>query len=379
MLVIVTIIVSGRMANSGDAAELDSARAESSADVGILYHDVRTLGVEGQAWSDLESPYNRLPRKAKGAVRQRIWELAGDTSGLCVRFTTNAQEIRARWSLRSDSLAMQHMPATGVSGLDLYVKTEGGRWHWLGTGVPESQTTTAKIAEGLSAGERDYLLYLPLYNGVTSLEIGIPKSASLRKTEPRPAATAKPIVFYGTSITQGGCASRPGMTYAAILGRRFDRPIVNLGFSSNGTMDLELAALITEIDAAAIVVDCVPNMTPEMVAQRTPPFVKRVRETRPTTPILLVEDRTFADAFLVPAKQTQHSAARSALRAAYESLVAGGDQNIGYLPGDKLLADDGEDTVDGSHVTDLGFVHLSNAMRPALEKLWKKQSGIERR
>ena len=169
------------------------------------------------------------------------------------------------------------------------------------------------------------------------------------------------------------------MTYAAILGRRFDRPIVNLGFSSNGTMDLELAALITEIDAAAIVVDCVPNMTPEMVAQRARPFVERLRETRPTTPILLVEDRTFADAFLVPAKQAQHSAARSALRESFDALVAEGDQNIGYLPGDKLLADDGEDTVDGSHVTDLGFVHLSNAIRPALEKLWEKQSEIERR
>lgn len=376
---IVTMIVSGRMANSSDAVALDPARAESSDDVEILFHDVRTLGVEGQAWSDLESPYDRLPEKAKGVVRQRIWELAGNSSGLCVRFMTNAQEIRARWSLRSNSLAMQHMPATGVSGLDLYVKTEGGRWHWLGTGVPESQTTTAKIAEGLSAGERDYMLYLPLYNGVTSLEIGIPKSALLRDSEPRPAATAKPIVFYGTSITQGGCASRPGMTYAAILGRRFDRPIVNLGFSSNGTMDLELAALITEIDAAAIVVDCVPNMTLDMIAQRTRPFVKRLRETRPRTPILLVEDRTFADAFLVPAKQAQHAAARSALRAAYESLVAEGDQNIGYLPGAKLLANDGEDTVDGSHVTDLGFVHLGNAMKPALEKLWEKPGEIERR
>src|SRR4051812_47844747 len=159
------------------------------------------------------------------------------------------------------------------------------------------------------------------------------------------------------------------MCYSAILGRRLDYPTINLGFSSNGTMDLELAALIAEIDSAAIVIDCVPNMTPTMVAERTEPFVKKIRADRPRTPILLVEDRTFADAFLLPAKQAQHAAARAALRKSYESLVKGGDRNIAYLAGEKLLAGDGEDTVDGSHTTDLGFTHISEAMESPLRKL----------
>lgn len=371
--VLIASMAAGVNANSNSSSKLDPVVGKPSDDGKFLFYDARLLCIEGQGWAEVDSPYDRLPTMAKSAVRKRIWDLAGDSTGLSVRFRTNAQSILARWTLRSPELGMNHMPATGVSGLDLYVRTESGGWHWLAVGVPMGETTTTTHIEGLLPGKRDYILYLPLYNGVKSLEVGIPKETVLEQSPPRASAAAKPVVFYGTSITQGGCASRPGMCYSAILGRRLDRPTINLGFSSNGTMDLEMARLIAEIDSAAIVVDCVPNMTPEMVVQRTQPFVKKIRENRPTVPILLVEDRTFADSFLVPAKQSQHAATRSALRKAYESLVGEGDRNLGYLSGDSMLAQDGEDTVDGSHVTDLGFVHISDAMTVPLQKLLKSR------
>ena len=336
----------------------------------VLFYDVRPLGVEGQGWRDLAAPFDRLPGKAKGVVRDRVWDLGRQSAGLCVRFATDASAIHARWSLTEKNLAMRHMPATGVSGLDLYVKTTpDAKWRWLAVGIPQKATTTAVLAKDLPAGKREYLLYFPLYNGVSSVEIGLPKGSTLFKADPRPAEKLKPIVFYGTSITQGGCASRPGMCHTAILGRRLNRPVINLGFSGNGNMDPEVAALLAELDPAVFVIDCLPNSSPEQVAQRAGPLVKTIRARRPTTPILLVEDRTYADAFLQERKQRRHGQGRAALRKTFDALVAAGDENLTYLKGENLLAADGDSTVDGSHPTDLGFVQQADALQPALEKL----------
>ena len=107
-----------------------------------------------------------------------------------------------------------------------------------------------------------------------------------------PVGNRKPLVFYGTSITQGGCASRPGMVHTAILGRWLDRPVINLGFSGNGTMDPEMADLMAELDPALYILDCLPNINAAQVAKRVVPFVRTLRKARPETPILLVEDLT---------------------------------------------------------------------------------------
>src|SRR5262249_38655970 len=158
-----------------------------------------------------------------------------------------------------------------------------------------------------------FLLYLPLYNGVKSLKIGVPRGAKIDKAPARPAHQ-KPIVVYGTSIVQGGCASRPGMVHTAILGRRFDWPVINLGFSGNGRMELEVAKLIAEIDAAAYVIDCLPNMGARGVAERTEPLVLALRKARPSTPIVLMEDRSVANADLLPGAARDTAAKRAALR-----------------------------------------------------------------
>jgi hypothetical protein len=350
------------------AEALDPATAKPGQNGSMLFYDVRSLGVEGQGWTEVASPFDRLPSKAKDAVRPRVWDLSTHSAGLAVRFVTDATAIDVRWTLTSANLAMAHMPATGVSGVDLYVKHDG-RWRFLAVGQPNKQEMTATLASDLPPGTRQYMLYLPLYNGVSSVEIGIPPSAALSKGEPRSADASKPIVFYGTSIMQGGCASRPGMALTSILGRRLDRPVINLGFSGNGNMDAEVAALLAELDPAVFVIDCLPNMTPEMVADRSPMLVRTIRESRPTTPILLVEDRTFATAFISPSKLDTHAARRAALRKTFDVCVAAGDKNIVYLHGDELLAADGEDTVDGSHPTDIGFVHYADAFQPVLEKM----------
>lgn len=339
-------------------------------DAGLVWYDVRALGIEGQGWKDTRAPFDRLPASAEKEVDASVWGLSHHSAGLCVRFVTDAPAIQAKWTL-TGNLAMNHMPATGVSGLDLYTRSaKDGKWQWLSVGRPNDKgTNTATLTRGLEAGKREYLLYLPLYNGVSSVEIGLPKGAVLEKAPARPEENTKPLVFFGTSITQGGCASRPGMVHTAILGRRFERPVINLGFSGNGKMQPAVAKLLAELDPAVYVIDCLPNMTPEEVAERTEPLVATIRKARPTTPILLVEDRTNANAALVPGTLKRHEDKRKALRTAYEKLVKDGDKHLHYLKGDRLIGDDGEATVDGSHPTDLGFVRYADAFQDAIAPL----------
>ena len=333
---------------------------------GLAWYDVSTWGVEGKGWTDTKRYYDRLPAGAEGVVRGPVWGLSRHSAGMAARFETDATAIWVRYTLLSKGLGMPHMPATGVSGVDLYARTGDGQWRWLGITRPTSQTVKARLAEGIEPGRRQYMIYLPLYNGVESLEIGVDPKATFVPVPPR---KQKPLVMYGTSILHGGCASRPGMAFPAILGRRLDRPVINLGFSGNGRMDPEVADLLAELDAAVYVIDCLPNMQGAEVAARTEPLVRTLRKAHPATPIVLVEDRTYDNAWLLPAKQKRHAESRAALKAAYEKLTAAGVKNLVYVEGDKLLGDDRDATVDSSHPTDLGMMRYADALEPVLRPL----------
>ncbi|MCD6308927.1 MAG: exo-alpha-sialidase [Candidatus Latescibacteria bacterium] len=363
-LLIVTIAGGARAGGIIDKAMSSSAPGDS-----ILWFDIRLFGVEGRGWDDTKGFYDRLPAKAENMVRKPVWHLGRDSAGMCVRFVTDATKIQARWDLTSENLDMPHFPATGVSGLDLYVKTYGDHWRWLGVGRPEHfPVNTVTLARGIPREKREYLLYLPLYNGVSTVEIGIGGEFTLETAEPRPA-DRKPMVFYGTSITQGGCASRSGMVHTAILGRWLNYPVINLGFSGNGRMEQEMADLLAELDPSVYVLDCVPNMNPDMVRERVEPFVKTLRKARPNTPILLVEDRNYTNSWLVQSARAHNTEDHAELRKAYFRLLESGIRNLHYLPGDHLLGHDDEATVGGSHPTDLGFMRQARAFRDALRPI----------
>lgn len=346
-------------------------------DNGVAWHLAHDIGVEGQGWADTESTFDRLPARAKDSVRAAVWSLSKHSAGLCVRFVTDASEIHTRWTLTSARLEMNHMPATGVSGLDLYAKTRpvgepGGKFRWLAVGRPSAKSNSVKLASGIPKGKREYVLYLPLYNGVESVEIGVPETSKIWKSSTR-QSNLKPIVFYGTSITQGGCASRPGVVHTAILGRWLDAPVINLGFSGNGRMEAEVATLMAELDASVFVIDCLPNIAAGDVTSRTEPLVKILRKAHPETPIVLVEDRSYTDSFLIESKRQRNLTSRAALKAAFERLKSAGDANLYYIPGEDLIGDDGEGTVDSSHPTDLGFLRQSEAFLKVLKPILNSQ------
>jgi len=334
----------------------------------ITWHDVREWGVEGRGWTDTESYYDRLPSKAKDLVRPPVWTLGHYSAGMSARFETDAATLHVRYKLLNPALALTHMPATGASGVDLYGRSDDDSWRWVGVTRPTEQEIEEVIAQELAPGLRPYTLYLPLYNGVERVEIGTPTGVNFKPVPPR---TAKPLVFYGTSIMQGACASRPGMAMTAILERRLGIPIINLGFSGNGPMDLELAPLLGEIDAAVYVLDCLPNMSARLVTARAVPFVERLRRARPRTPIVLAEDAVGMHTTLVPARRTHYEANHTALRSAYQTLQNHGITGVTYMDGGDFLGSDGEATVDGVHPSDLGMARYADAYEPVLRKLLK--------
>jgi hypothetical protein len=333
------------------------------------WHDVTSWGVEGRGWGDQERKrwFDRLPAKAEKTVTPAVWGLSRDSAGMMVRFKTNANSIYCRYDLLKANLAMPAMPATGVSGLDLYARDEKGQWKWVTCTKPDKQHVETVMIGGLTPGEHEFAAYLPLYNGIEKLEIGVPADAKFEGLAPR----EKPIVFYGTSITHGANASRPGMVHTAILGRHLDRPVINIGFSGNGKMDAAVGDLINELDPAVIVIDCLPNMGPADVTAKCVPLVKQLRSKHATTPIILVEDRRNTNSWILPAKAKFHDDNHAALKAAYEQLKKEKVVNLHYIGGDALYGTDAEGSNDASHGTDLGFLRQAEIFEPVLRKALK--------
>jgi len=353
------------------AAGFASAPSEAApAEPVVSWHDVSTWGVEGRAWTDLERLrwFDRFPSVAAQSVTSKVWELSRDSAGMMVRFETNSPEIWADYTLKEARLNGSNMTPIGASGLDLYARDETGAWRWAGVARPSQQQVKTKIISGLAPGSREYAVYLPLYNGIENLSIGVSPDAKFTPLKPR---TEKPIVFYGTSINHGASASRPGMVHTAILGRRFDRPVVNLGFSGNGRMHAEVGELLVKIDAAVFVIDCLPNMNADAVRERCIPLVRQIRDARPDTPIVLVEDRRNTNSWILPERDAHHTRNHAALRECYQQLLTDGVTGLYYVPGDNLLGHDGEGATDGSHPSDLGFMRQANIIGPVVDAALK--------
>ena len=335
----------------------------------VDWYDIKELGVEGKGWSNTKKFFDRLPAKAEGFVRDQVWNLSRDSAGMCFRFVSDSPNIYVRYELSRESLSMTHMAATGHSGVDLYAQDGMGIDRWVAVVRPGKQKMDTTLAKDLAPGSRRYTLYLPLRNGVESLEIGVVTGQSFTALSPR---NEKPIVFYGTSIMHGACASRPGMAFPSILGRRLRRPIINLGFAGNGRMEIEVGSLLVELNPCVFVIDCLPNMNESTVSQRAVPLVKKIRETHEKTPILLVEDRSFTSTRFFPARKQRHQKNRIALKNAFKELQNLGIKNIFYLDGDNLLGQDGEAATDGSHPSDLGMVRYADAYEPALRAILRQ-------
>lgn len=373
---IVALVAITAEAQNATLDRIDPDMAIAKPDSNFVWYNALDIGLEGQAWDDLAHPYDRMPASAEGVVRDAVWGLSRNSAGISVRFRSDSDTIAATWSLRKANLAMDHMPATGVSGLDLYVRDGAGDgnvgpWRWVATGRPRAQQDNiATLVSGVPQGMHEYWLYLPLYNGTESLQIGIEPGKTIARGPDYPETKRRPILFWGTSILQGGCASRTGMAYPSIIGRNLDRSTINLGFSGNGMMDPEIVDMIAKLDPAMYVIDCLPNMDPDLVAERTIPLVHKLRAAHPDIPIVLVENIVYQNGWFIAANEDRYQDKNLVLRREYKKLITEGVTNLHYIPGDNLLGENDElGTVDGVHPTDLGFLRMAETIGPVLQSI----------
>jgi len=302
-------------------------------------------------------------------VRQPVWQLSRNPSGIAVYFETNSKQLSVKWTT-GNSVVFSHVPATLVKGLDLYA-WDNGTWYHAGIGNPlQAKKQEWVMCKGLTGEMRQYLLYLPGYELLDSLQIGVEEGAVARVPLINRFSSQKPIVVYGTSIVQGAAASRPGMAYPAQLGRMLQTETINLGFSGNGQMDSVIAYAMAAINASCYIIDCGPNLSPEQAGERTAPFIRIIKKLRPATPVLLVENIVYPTARFNKVIADKIARTNQAFQTAFLQLQNEKIPALYYLPSDGLIGNDGEATVDGVHLTDLGFYRIAQAIAGKLKDIF---------
>ena len=333
----------------------------------LVYHDASKFPLLGKATEVTGARYERLPDSLKNISRAPLWSLSRNSAGMAIRFRSNSTTIAAKWETLIN-FHMNHMTDTGAKGLDLYCLQKNGEWRFVNSGRPGGKTNQATIIANMRPEEREYMLYLPLYDGLVSLSIGVDSLATIDQPLIDYPIRKKPVVFYGTSILQGGCASRPGMAHTNIISRRLNRECINLGFSGNALLDLEVAKVIAEVDASVFVLDFVPNASVEQMKERMETFYHIIRSKHPATPVVFIEDPIFTHSCFDKKVAREVKAKNETIAAIFQSMKKKGEKNIYLLSSKDIIGHDGEATVDGIHFTDLGFMRYAEVLYPLIKK-----------
>lgn len=326
---------------------------------------------EANKSSKISDTYSRLPIESKGKVRKEVWNLSQNSAGLAIYFYSNSPQITVRYGVKG-AFGMPHMPSTGVSGVDLYSINSDGKWNICRGSYAFGDTTsfnftTTKPAQYHKHG-LEYRLYLPLYNTIDWLEIGVTEGSEMQFIQ---QSSEKPILLYGSSIAQGACASRPGMAWSNIMQRNLDYPLINLGFSGNGLLEKDVIDLINMNDARLYILDCIPNLAEQKqsdeIKKRVKDAVNQIR-TKHDEPILLIEFAGFSNIEVDTMKYNTVDKSNGASREAYEELMAEKVKNIYYLSREELeISMDG--WVDWVHPSDLGMAQQAKAVENKVREI----------
>ena len=345
----------------------------------LQFYDALRFRMINKGWDNTLTPFTRIPATIKDSVRPTLWDRAKNSAGIGIRFATNSHCVAVRYNLMSN-FHMAHMADTGIKGTDLYILDDDGKWRFVncnrpyrdysykGEGPHKDSIQSKVYIDRLDGRWHEYMIYLPLYDGINWMEIGIEPSAQITQPKVNSPRREKKLVFYGTSIMHGGCASRTGMVATSILQRDLDVECVNLGFSGEGKMDSCMAramAAIPHVDA--YILDPIPNCTKLMCDTVTYGFVKTLRDLRPEVPIFMVEGQEYSyerysgyySQYLPEKNEEYHKN--------YLRLKAENPRNLYYIDRRDLYGPDCEGTVDGIHLTDLGFYFYAQKLKPYLE------------
>lgn len=337
----------------------------------VVYTDASEFPVYGKISDETDARYERLPSALQGISRDPVWYLGRNSAGLFIRFRSNSTAIYARWESTFNN-SMTHMTDTGTKGLDLYAMVDG-EWRHVCSAQPQGKTSESRIIGYMDPVEREYMLYLSLYDGVSSLQIGVDEGAFISQPAVDSPSRSRPIVMYGTSILQGGCANRPGMAHTNIISRRLDREVINLGFSGNALLDMEIAGLMASVeDPGLFVLDYAPNAYADMIDEKGEEFFRVIRDAHPDVPVIFIEDVIFPHSAFDNKIREEVLQKNQAQKRLFTRLKKSGEKKIYYISADGMIGDDGEATVDGIHFTDLGMMRYVDHVLPVIRKALKR-------
>jgi len=309
--------------------------------------------------------FMRLPLDIYNKANDGVTALSKNTAGGCVRFASNSKNVEVRFTL-SGAAATGNMCAAGTSGVDVY-------FDGVFTKTVFPQNTSVRELSGIAVcpsslgdGVHTVECFLPLYNGITKMEVGVDDNAGFFAP---PKQKYKPVCFYGSSITQGGCASKPGNSYNSMLARFLDFPQVNLGFSGSGRGEQVIAEYIASLELSAFVLDYdhnAPNI--EHLKNTHKAFFDTVRKAQPKLPIIIMTKPDF------DSNPEGNAERRSVIYETYKAAKDSGDENVYFIDGESffgdytLFNDRRACTVDGCHPNDLGFRRMAETIYPVLKK-----------
>lgn len=336
--------------------------------------DNKNLEIRGLYWFNKEKRYHRFPLSMENAVRESLVQLASCTSGGQMRFRTDSTRIIISVT-NTGCTGYPTMAEVGRRGFDLYTGAPGKEVFWNSAlPVAGEKSYAASLFTHKERKMRDFTLNFPLYCGVEEVLIGIDADSEL--LPPQELAVKAPVVIYGTSITQGGCASRPGSAFTNRLSRKLQCEFLNFGFSGQGKNDSEIAELLTTIEAPAMfIIDSEANsVSEELILQNVPRFLDILRARYPETPILIVTKVTYGPRYTEEIPVLKH-----VFRKIWLERLENGDKNIYFLDGSTFWegGDYWENTIDGAHPTDAGFALMAEKMEPVLRDLLKKYGHLK--
>ena len=329
----------------------------------VVFYDPRCLPFSIYGVNYENGLYRRMPENIAASLNPNILYLSKNTAGGRIKFRTNSSYVAI--STKVEPHHMTHMAAIGSHGFDLYV---GKNERFFASFRPPFEMTDGfeSVAKFESRRMREITINFPLYTHVEAVYIGLSENAKILPTEGY--KYEQPIVFYGSSITQGGCASRPGNSYQGFISRALSTNYVNLGFSGNAKGEDIMAEYVAGLDMSVFVYDYDHNAPSlEHLEATHEKMFRTVREAQPTLPIVILSRPKY---YLTDVEKTR----LAIIKRTYDNAVARGDENVYFIPGTALMKFAREHgTVDGCHPTDLGFYSMVKTLIPVLKKILEKK------
>lgn len=328
----------------------------------IAYTPAKDLTLVGKI-APTENIFHRVDTNAFDDLPVAVKNRVVQSGGLAVAFKTNSPAIYAKWCT-AETTASATMTGVAYRGLDLYIK-RNGRWQYAGIARPREGQACASttIIQGMDYAEKECLLYLPLYNETTRLEVGVDEGSTMQ-------AGAYPfhkrVLVYGSSIVQGASASRSGLAYPARLSRETGIDFLNLGMGGSAKMEKNVVDMIASFDADAFVLDCVPNSSPSQVTQRTAYLIETIRKRHPNAPIIVLQSVIRERGYFNLESGKRVRQQNENIKVEVAKLLQKGVTNLHFIPADDFLGHDHEGSVDGTHPNDLGFDRMIDIIKPKL-------------